>query len=72
MWKVTYHPRAIRKVHFTVLKKVCDQIVQKENQRPFKDYQKVVETGGSRVFIVYQFHEENIIYVKEARFAKKS
>jgi hypothetical protein len=47
------------------------KIAPKKRQRFDKTYNEVVNLSGSRIFLAYQFQENNILYIKEARYAKK-
>ncbi len=63
-----------QKVHPTQIKQAVMQIKPKRRQRFNKDYNEVVELGGAHIFLVYQLQKEGereIIYVKQARYAKK-
>ena len=74
MWKkVTVDPKFGKKgkVPSTVIKKIAMQIKYKLKQKYGKDYNETIDYGGSRYFVVYQFHADDVLFIKQARIVKR-
>ena len=73
MWRIMINPKLCGKgkIHPTVIKNAAMKIKYKSKQKYYHNYAETVEYGGSRIFLVYQFHENDILYLKQARYAKR-
>jgi len=79
MWKPTIDPKFLKKVkkgeapHPTIIKKIAEKIEYKPKQKYYHDYNEVIEYGGSRYFVVYQFHDEQdkVKFIKWVRVVKR-
>ena len=77
MWEITIDAKLYDrgdepgKVHPTEIKKAAEKIRMKPKQKRFRNYNTTVKINGARIFLVYQFHENNILYIKVARYARR-
>lgn len=73
MWKVLIDHNLLKreKVHPILIKKAAEQIEQTSRQKLYHKYNKTVDVGSLKLFLVYEFQNENIIYISEARKAIK-
>jgi len=42
-----------------------------KKQKYNHNYNETVEYEGARIFLVYQFHHDDITFIKQARYVKK-
>lgn len=59
------------KIHPTIIKRLAKEIKYKSKQKCYHDYNEVVNYEGSRYFVVYQFHKEDVLFIKQARIVKR-
>lgn len=59
------------KVHPTILKRAAMKIKYMSKQKYYHKYNEVIKHEGARIFLVYEFHDNDIIFIKQARYAKK-
>ncbi len=59
------------KVQVFLIKKAAMQIEPTSRQKLYQIYNKTVDVENCRLFLAYEFQNENIIYIKEARKAVK-
>jgi hypothetical protein len=73
MWEVTLSPRVQKKskLHVTLIVKAAMEIERKETQIRYKTYQQIIGINGNRIFLAYEFQEDDVLYVTEARYSKE-
>lgn len=71
MWDARINPRLLKrmKIHPSLIKKAAMQIECTPRQKLYQTYNKVVDVGDFNIFLVYEFEENNIMYIKEAKRA---
>lgn len=76
MWRITIDPKFLKKLkkgktpHSTIIKKVAEKIRYKPKQKDYHDYNEVIKHGGSSYFVVYQFHRDEVKFIKQVRIKK--
>ena len=73
MRKVMIAPKLGKKgkVPSTIIKRAAMKIRYKSKQKYYHNYNEVVEHEGARIFLVYQFHHDDITFIKQARYVKR-
>lgn len=73
MWDVVIDTKILKKekVQAFLIKKAAMQIEPTSRQKPYETYNKTVDVGNCKLFLVYEFQNENKIYIKNARKAVK-
>ena len=72
-WVVKIQPRALNKggVHHSLIMRAA-QMIEKDNwERARKTHNKTFDVEGNRIFLAYEFHEDGVVCIKQARKTKK-